>query len=296
MGREGRIAMNEAVRQMLSAYDVRTVEDSLRALREIMQEIALLGLWRSKFFEKGAFYGGTALRVLYGLDRFSEDLDFTLLGKNAGFDLADHSEVLKRELASFGFRVDIESRAKPAGAAIQSAFLKADTRTQMITVEFDEVLIRQVHRNRVLKIRLEVDTDPPPGFTTEIRYLLRPVSFAVKTLSLPDLFAGKMHAVLCREWKSRVKGRDWYDLVWFAAYHPELRLAHLEQRMRQTGHWAELAPLTEADLRSLVARRIENIDIDQILREVEPFVKDPAALTVWSKAFFLDVASRIKIA
>lgn len=288
--------MNEAVRQMLSAYDVRSVEDSLRALREIMQEIALLGLWRSKFFEKGAFYGGTALRVLYGLDRFSEDLDFTLLGKNAGFDLADHSEALKRELASFGFSVEIESRAKPAGAAIQSAFLKADTRTQMITVEFDEALIRQVHRNRVLKIRLEVDTDPPPGFTTEIRYLLRPVPFAVKTLGLPDLFAGKMHAVLCREWKSRAKGRDWYDLVWFAAYHPELKLSHLEQRMRQTGHWAEPAPLTETDLRGLMARRIDKVDIDQIRREVEPFVKDPGALTVWSKAFFLDVASRIKSA
>ncbi len=286
--------MNEAVRQMLSAYDVRSVEDSLRALREIMQEIALLGLWRSKFFEKGAFYGGTALRVLYGLDRFSEDLDFTLLGKNAGFDLADHSEALKRELASFGFSVEIESRAKPAGAAIQSAFLKADTRTQMITVEFDEALIRQVHRNRVLKIRLEVDTDPPPAFATEIRYLLRPVPFAVKTLSLPDLFAGKMHAVLCREWKSRVKGRDWYDLVWFAAYHPELRLAHLEQRMRQTGHWAEPAPLSEADLRGLIARRIDKVDIDQIRLEVEPFVKDPASLALWSKSFFIDVVSRIK--
>ena len=286
--------MNEAVRQMLSSYDVRSVEESLRALREIMQEIALLGLWRSKFFEKGAFYGGTALRVLYGLDRFSEDLDFTLLGKNEGFDLADHSEALKRELASFGFSVEIESRAKPAGAAIQSAFLKADTRTQMITVEFDDALVRQVHRNRVLKIRLEVDTDPPAGFTTEIRYLLRPVPFAVKTLSLPDLFAGKMHAVLCREWKSRAKGRDWYDLVWFAAYHPELRLGHLEQRMRQTGHWAGPAALTEADLRSLMARRIDKIDIDQIRGEVEPFVKDPAALAVWSKDFFRDVASRIK--
>lgn len=286
--------MNEAVRQMLSAYDVRAVEESLRALREIMQEIALLGLWRSKFFEKGAFYGGTALRVLYGLDRFSEDLDLTLLGKNEGFDLADHSEALKRELASFGFSVEIESRAKPAGAAIQSAFLKADTRTQMIIVEFDDALVRQVHRNRVLKIRLEVDTDPPAGFTTEIRYLLRPVPFAVKTLSLPDLFAGKTHAVLCREWKSRAKGRDWYDLVWFAAFHPELRLAHLEQRMRQTGHWAGPAPLTEADLRGLMARRIDQVDIDQIRGEVEPFVKDPAALAVWSKDFFRDVASRIK--
>jgi predicted nucleotidyltransferase component of viral defense system len=287
--------MNEAIRQILATYEIRSAEDSLRALREVMQEIALLGLWRSKFFEKAAFYGGTALRVLYGLDRFSEDLDFSLLKKGLSFDLADYSQALKKELASFGFAVEIESRAKPASAAIQSAFLKADTRTQMITVEFDKSLIQKVPRNQVLKIRLEVDTDPPPGFTTEIRYLLRPVPLAVRTFSLSDLFAGKMHAVLCREWKSRVKGRDWYDLVWFAAYHPELHLAHLEQRMRQTGHWEGPAPLTTEDLRDMLKRRVDKVDIDQIRREVEPFVKDAAALAIWSKEFFLDVASRIKI-
>ena len=287
--------MNEAIRQILATYEIRSVEDSLRALREVMQEIALLGLWRSKFFENAAFYGGTALRVLYGLDRFSEDLDFSLLEKRKNFDLGDYSEALKRELASFGFAVEIESRPKPASAAIQSAFLKADTRTQMITVEFDKGLVQKVPRNQVLKIKLEIDVDPPPGFATEVRYLLRPVPFSVRTFSLPDLFAGKMHAVLCREWKSRVKGRDWYDLVWFAAYHPELHLAHLEQRMRQTGHWTESVPLTAEDLRDLVSKRIEKVDIDQIRREVEPFVKDAAALAIWSKEFFLDVASRIKI-
>lgn len=286
--------MNEAIRQILAAYEIRSVEDSLRALREVMQEIALLGLWRSKFFENAAFYGGTALRVLYGLDRFSEDLDFSLLEKRKNFDLAVYSEALKRELASFGFAVEIESRPKPASAAIQSAFLKADTRTQMITVEFDKGLVQKVHRNQVLKIKLEIDVDPPPGFVTEVRYLLRPVPFSVRTFSLPDLFAGKMHAVLCRGWKSRVKGRDWYDLVWFAAYHPELHLTHLEQRMRQTGHWTQSVSLTAEDLRDSVSKRIEKVDIDQIRREVEPFVKDAAGLAIWSKEFFLDVASRIK--
>ncbi|MDH4196721.1 MAG: nucleotidyl transferase AbiEii/AbiGii toxin family protein [Candidatus Aminicenantes bacterium] len=287
--------MNEAIRQILSTYEIRSVEDSLRALREVMQEIALLGLWRSKFFEKAAFYGGTALRVLYGLDRFSEDLDFSLLRKGEDFDLADYGQALKRELASFGFAVEIESRAKPASGAVQSAFLKADTRTQMITVEFDKGLVQKVPRNQVLKIKLEIDVDPPPGFTTETRYLLRPVPFSVRTFSLPDLFAGKMHAVLCREWKSRLKGRDWYDLVWFAAYHPELHLFHLEQRMRQTEHWSGPSPLTAGDLHDLLTRRVEKVDIDQIRREVEPFVKDANALAIWSKEFFLDVASRIKI-
>jgi predicted nucleotidyltransferase component of viral defense system len=287
--------MNEAIRQILAKYEIRSLDDSLRALREVMQEIALLGLWRSKFFEKAAFYGGTALRVLFGLDRFSEDLDFSLLEKNEDFDLAEYGDALKRELDSFGFDVEIENRIKPAGTAIQSAFLKANTRSQMITVEFERGIIQQVPRNQVLKIKLEIDTDPPSGFSTETRYLLRPVPFAVRTFSLPDLFAGKMHAVLCREWKSRVKGRDWYDLVWFAAYHPEFHLSHLEQRMRQTGHWEGATALTATEFRVLLTRRIDLVNIDQIQREVEPFVKDTASLALWSKEFFLDVASRIKI-
>jgi len=287
--------MNEAIRQILAKYEIRSLDDSLRALREVMQEIALLGLWRSKFFEKAAFYGGTALRVLFGLDRFSEDLDFSLLEKNEEFDLAEYGDALKRELDSFGFDVEIENRIKPAGTAIQSAFLKANTRSQMITVEFERGIIQQVPRNQVLKIKLEIDTDPPSGFSTETRYLLRPVPFAVRTFSLPDLFAGKMHAVLCREWKSRVKGRDWYDLVWFAAYHPELHLSHLEQRMRQTGHWKGATALTATEFRVLLTRRIDIVNIDQIRREVEPFVKDTGSLALWSKEFFLDVASRIKI-
>jgi predicted nucleotidyltransferase component of viral defense system len=287
--------MNEAIRQILSKYEIRSLGDSLQALREVMQEIALLGLWRSKFFEKAAFYGGTALRVLYGLDRFSEDLDFSLMIKNEEFHLADYGDALKRELDSFGFTVEIEDRIKQPGRAIQSAFLKANTRTQMITVEFERGIIEQVPRNQALKIKLEIDTDPPPGFSTETKYLLQPIPFAVRTFSLPDLFAGKMHAVLCREWKSRAKGRDWFDLVWFAAYHAELHLFHLEQRMRQTGHWLEPAPLTSTEFRSLLTRRIDRVDIDQIRREVEPFVKDTASLALWSKGFFLDVASRIKI-
>ena len=287
--------MNEAIRQILAKYEVRSLDDSVRALREIMQELALLGLWRSKFFEQAAFYGGTALRVLYGLDRFSEDLDFSLLERNEKFDLASYNNALIRELSAFGFEVEIEGRKKSAGTAIQSTFLKANTRYQMITVEFDQSLIQQIPRNQKLNIKLETDTDPPSGFTTTTKYLLLPIPFAVRTFSLPDLFAGKMHAALCREWKSRIKGRDWYDFVWFAANHPEMHLSHLEQRMRQTGHWEGGSTFTAREFFAMLARRISQINIDQARREVEPFVKNTESLTLWSRDFFLDVASRIKI-
>lgn len=287
--------MNEAVRQMLEGYEIKSPGDALWALREIIQQVALLGLWRSKFFERTAFYGGSALRIVYGIDRFSEDLDFSLLEADPAFSLAYYGQALKRELLSFGFSVEVESRTKKEKTTVQSAFLKTDTREQMISVGIKPELVKQIPRNQVLKIKLEVDVTPPPGFSTEMRYLLKPIPFSVRTFTLPDMFAGKMHAVLCRQWKSRLKGRDWYDLVWFTAHHPELRLSHLEQRMRQTGHWKEPDPLTEQTFRELLIGRVKSVDVEQIKSEVEPFVSNPAALEVWSREFFLDIVKRIKV-
>lgn len=287
--------MNEAVRQMLGEYEIKSPGDSLWALREIIQQVALLGLWRSKFFERAAFYGGSALRIIYGIDRFSEDLDFSLLEADPAFCLADYGQALKRELLSFGFSVEVESKTKKEKTTVQSPFLKTDTREQMISVGIKPELVKQIPPNQVLKIKLEVDVTPPPGFSTEMRYLLKPIPFSVRTFTLPDMFAGKMHAVLCRQWKSRLKGRDWYDLVWFTAHHPELRLSHLEQRMRQTGHWKGSSPLDENAFRELLIGRVKSVDVEQIKREVEPFVSNPAALEVWSREFFLDVVKRIKV-
>ena len=145
----------------------------------------------------------------------------------------------------------------------------------------------------LLKIKLEVDTDPPPGFMTQTRYLLQPIPFAVRAYVLPDLLAGKMHAILCRRWKSRVKGRDWYDFVWYAANHPELHLHHLEQRMRQTKDWNGDVPLTSEKLLDLLFEAINKLDVDEARREVEPFVKSPENLSIWSREFFSYVALRI---
>lgn len=287
--------MNEIIKQMLATYEIKSVSDSLWAWRAIIQQVALLGLWRSKFFEKAAFYGDSALRIIYGIDRFSEDLDFSLLQTEPRFSLLDYSQSLKRELLSFGFNVEIESKVKRELTTIQSAFLKTNTYKLMISAGIRPELIKQVPRQQVLKIKLEVDLTPPAGFLTEMRYLLQPIPFAVRIFSLPDMFAGKMHAVLCRQWKSRLKGRDWYDLVWFATYHPELRLAHLEQRMRQTGHWTGPEPLTEEAWRKLLKARIESVDIEKIKREVEPFIKNTAVLDVWSKEFFFEVAEKIRV-
>jgi predicted nucleotidyltransferase component of viral defense system len=278
---------------MFARYDCRRVEDSVRALREILQEIALLGLWRSKFFEKAAFYGGTALRILYGMDRYSEDLDFSLLKPMPDFDMLRYSDALQKEIRSFGFDVTVTKREKSARSQVRSAFLKVDTLKHLVDVGTAESILRKIPRGQALKIKIEIDTDPPPGFDTESRFLLQPIPFSVRAFALPDMFAGKMHAILCRQWKSRVKGRDWYDLVWYAANHPELRLSHLAQRMLQSGHLTHGERLTREKFMTLMSKAIEGVDVNQARREVEPFVKNPDALEVWSKAFFEDVARRV---
>jgi len=285
--------MNDAILRMLDRYQRRSVGDYVRALREILQEVALLGLWRSKFFEKAAFYGGTALRILYGMDRFSEDLDFSLLKPMPDFDLSRYVGALEREIRSFGFEVSVTRREKRAESPVQSAFLKADTLKHLLVIETAEEIARQIPRGQVMKIKIEVDTDPPPGFDTETKFLLHPIPFSVRAFVLPDLFAGKMHAVLCRQWKSRGKGRDWYDLVWYAAYHPQLHLSHLEKRMIQSGHLKEDEHLTREKFLALTSKAIEKLNVEQARKEVEPFVKNPEALEVWSKEFFQDVAGRI---
>ena len=287
--------MNDAVARMLSKYRLDTTEAHVRALREILQEIALLGLWRAKFFEEAAFYGGTALRILHGLDRFSEDLDFSLLRPDSAYDLGRYSRALQLELAAFGFEVVVASKAKVGGTAIQSAFLKADTLKQLVEVRAGDAILEGIPKGKTIKIRLEVDTIPPPGFDTEAKTLLNPIPFSVRVYSLPDLFAGKMHALLCRRWKTRVKGRDWYDFVWFAANHPRLHLAHLQERMVQSGHWSKGQPFTVTEFRKVLEETIGTVDLDSARREVLPFVVDADALSVWSPEFFRAVADRVMV-
>ena len=196
--------------QMLEKYDTTTVEGRVNGLREVMQEVALAGLYRGGlyrggFFDRAAFYGGTCLRIFYGLPRFSEDLDFSLLTSDADFSLEPYFKAVRAEFLSLGLDVEISSKKKTVRTGIESAFLKSDTRLFTLAV----------HGEKTVKIQFEVDTLPPSEFSTEEKLLLEPLSFYVKCFGLPDLFAGKMHALLFRNWKSRVKGRDWYDFEWY---------------------------------------------------------------------------------
>ena len=286
--------MNDAVGIMLDRYNCKSINDYENALKEIIQEIALLGLWRSKFFEKAAFYGGSALRILYGLDRFSEDLDFSLLKKDEGFALTGYLKAVENELKSLGFFVTVKEKKKGFKTNIDSAFIKAGTLKNMIVVDISESVRKKMHSGKAMKIKLEVDTNPPGDFNTKAEYLFQPVPFSVNTYSLPHLFAGKMHEILCRSLGNRVKGRDWYDLVWYAGKEIPIGLKHLESRMKQTGHLDAKEILTEKILKKKLMKKIECTDFNNAAKDVLNFLKDPSSLELWSEEFFRVICKKIR--
>ena len=271
------------VDQMLQKYTLGTHEDASLALREVMQEIALAGLQRGGFFDKAAFYGGTCLRIFEGLPRFSEDLDFSLLQPAANFSFEPYFKTLRQEFASLGLEVELIEKNKSSQTNISSAFLKNTS-----TVYDLNVLGR-----KTIKIKFEVDTNPPLRFATTERLLIQPYSFYVKCFALPDLFAGKVHALMYRQWGNRVKGRDWFDFEWYVRQGIPLNLVHYAERAFQSGDLASRTLESESFLGMLQAR-IQGLNISSAKEDVERFLRDSESLKIWSTNYFLELSKLVK--
>ena len=283
--------MNTAIEQMLKNYRIENIYDQKNAMKEIMQEIILCGLSRAGFFQKAAFYGGTALRIFYGLDRFSEDLDFSLLAADPDFDLAAYFPVLEKEVRAFGLRVTIQEKEKTKESTIRSAFLKGNTKEHLLLFYADENLAGSVARSEVIKIKFEVDINPPEYAGFEHKYRLLPTPYEVKLYDMPSLFAGKIHAVLCRAWKSRIKGRDLYDYVFYLSRGSVVNQKHLRARLLQTGFISKDVECTLPELRHMLYERFDTIDFRQAKQDVEPFIRDTASLNMWNADFFKQITA-----
>lgn len=270
--------------EMLASYETGNDNDKLNAVHEVMQQVALGGLYNGGFFNKAAFYGGTCLRIFHGLDRFSEDMDFSLLATDPGFRLDPYFEAITTEFAALGQSIDITTKEKTAQSTIQSAFLKSDT------AQYD------IHlgRDRKIKIKIEVDTTPPLGFSTEQKLLLQPFSFYTNCFTLPDLFAGKMHALIYRSWKNRVKGRDWYDFEWYVRKNVAMDFRHFCERAYQFGS-EEPGTLTPDRFRAILKDKIKETDIRQVKDDVMPFIKEQNKLNIWSTEYFLQLADMVEL-
>jgi predicted nucleotidyltransferase component of viral defense system len=272
--------MNRAIQLMLERYQCHSLQEYDQALREIMQEVALVGLWRGKFFEHAAFYGGTALRIFYHLDRFSEDLDFTLLTSNPHWSWHPFCEALKNELYSFGFEVSFESREKSHQTAIKSAFLKTTTVHELIKIGVHSSFLKGVHPLTMIRVKVEIDTDPPLRFDTEQKFLSQPVPVSIRCVNEEGLFAGKMNAAFFRTWKGRVKGRDWYDVVWLIRQKIPLNLTLFSQLCGQE-------VFTRAAFQKMARERIDQLNVPAAIEDIIHFVRDQDAIQrTWSKEFF----------
>lgn len=281
--------MSTTLEAMLANYETTSVKQRRHALREVAQEIILCGLSRADFFSYAAFYGGTALRMFYGLDRFSEDMDFSLCEPDPEFDLMPYLTSAERECAVWGLRFHAEMKKKTRDSPIRSAFLKAGTRQCLITLFSDDGVADAIMPGEQFCIKLELDTDPAAHATFEKRFRLLPSPYEVQLYDAPSLFAGKTHAVLARAWKHRVKGRDLYDYVFYRSRNTPVNLELLHAKLVQTGHADPEDSFDLAKARSLLYKRFGSIDFAQAKEDVLPFISDTRSLDVWGEAFFCSI-------
>lgn len=262
--------------QMVAEYQQQASTSTPNVEQEVMQKIALAGLYRGGFFKHAAFYGGTCLRLFHQLPRYSEDMDFTLREKNSDIHLEDFFPYIIEEFHLAGHEVVIQKKDKKMFGRVESAFLKENT----------EVFDIKFQTKKTVKVKIEMDTDPPLGFETEDLLLFRPYQFMVRCVTLPDLYAGKMHALLYRNWKTRVKGRDWYDFQWYVANRVPLNFEHLQKRIREFND----EDLTKERFMEMLHEKLSTTDIESVKQDVRGFVFNPHELDIWSNAYFLQLA------
>lgn len=285
--------MNNVIKQMIEKYEIKNTDDEINALKEVIQEIVISGLSRGGFFDDAAFYGGTALRIFYNLDRFSEDLDFALIYANRDFDLSKYFVYIEKELKAYGLNLEVSSKEKNIHSNIKSAFVKGDTLEHILKFfsntqnqEYNQIL-------RKIKIKFEVDINPPLGAAYDDEYKLLPSPHQVKLYDKGSLFAGKIHAILCRNWKVRVKGRDLYDYIFFLSNNTKVNIELIKNKFIESKYIDTNENFDINVLRELLIKKFEIIDYEEAKEDVIPFIKDVDSLRMWNKDFFISITKKL---
>jgi predicted nucleotidyltransferase component of viral defense system len=286
---KGRDTMSvRMIQDRLEGYGCQSALEEEQALREITQEIALAALGRTDFFQKAGFQGGTCLRVFYGLHRFSEDLDFALQQPQPTFKLKPYLDQVAKEVKAYGYELELDDRSN-AARAVRIAFRKDDSLGHLLRLNHPSA----GGRLRKIRIRLEVDTNPPAGAAVETKYLDFPFPSAICVFDPPSLFAGKLHALLCREY---LKGRDWFDFIWYTARRTPINYALLAAALRQMGPWKDQRlRVDRAWCVATLRTKIESTDWRQAREDVRRFVQrdELPSLDLWGKEFFLAQAEKL---
>lgn len=274
--------------EKLKSYRISSEIEEIQALREITQEVILASLARTDFFEFAVFQGGTCLRILYGLNRFSEDMDFTLINPNPSFAWKPYLEQVIRDVASFGYNMEITDRQE-TDSNVRLAFLKDDTVGKILQLQYAE----KTSQLGKIKIKLELDTNPPAGGANELKYIDFPYISPIVVQTPDTLFAGKIHALLCRKY---LKGRDWYDFLWYTTRKTAVNYQYLEKALQQSGPWQNTDIHVDRNwLHSKLYERITTIDWKEAAMDVKRFipVSEHFALGHWSTQVFLQQLDKL---
>jgi predicted nucleotidyltransferase component of viral defense system len=277
------------IQERLKSYPSASKQEEFNALKEIYQEIALVGLARSDFFKQAAFQGGTALRIVYQLRRFSEDLDFVLLQPQP-FTWTLYLKAIELEFASFGINLQVKERQEAKGA-IKTAFLKEDSFARILELTYD----RLPSDEQKITIKLEIDTHPPEGSGFETTFLTYPYPVSILIQDLPSLFASKCHAILCRKY---TKGRDWFDFLWYLSRKTPINTPLLKNALQQAGPYqGQTMPHNKQWLLGEFAKKIASIDWQAARRDVEPFLYpgDRKFVAEWSQQLFQSQLDKLMI-
>jgi predicted nucleotidyltransferase component of viral defense system len=277
--------MNEIITQRLKNYDLKTALDEQNAIKEITQEIILYALSETKFFNFANFYGGTALRVVHGLNRFSENLDFTTKSVMKDFQFDDYLDDVLSTLKSYGLNMVVK-KSKDDGF-IKAKALKEVSEKWKLSFPSNQKLKKVV-------IKLEIDVNPPAGAVESVIYLDFPILHQIKVGSIETLFAGKLHALLCR---SHVKGRDWYDLLWYIKKNIQINYGFLKNALSQMGPFKDqiLEKVDRDFVVSKLIEQIESLNWAQVTGDVERFLR-PAELPSfkhWGKDLFIEKVNKL---
>lgn len=280
------MAMN-IIDEKLETYHSTTIEDEEHALKEILQEIALYGLASADFFDKAIFHGGSALRIVYNLPRFSEDLDFLLKKPDPHFKWEPYMDAIIATCKQYGVHPEIIDKSR-ANNAVKKMFLKDDSIGKMIDLSFVH------HPGRKLTIKFEIDTNPPLGSNVDVKFLEFPLDYSIITQDLGSSFAGKCHALLCRGY---IKGRDWYDFTWYVARKISPNFVFLENAVDQQGPWVNQSnSVTPEWFFDVMQQKIKQIDWNKAAKDVAPFLnkQDKQTLHLWGMDFFIDKLSKLE--
>lgn len=286
--------MNNVIKQMLSKYEINNINDEINALKEIIQEIIISGLSRGSFFDRAAFYGGTALRIFYNLDRFSEDLDFALVKKDKDFEISKYFSYIEKELQAYGLNLEISSKQKDIETNITRAFVKGNTLEHIFKFFPNNENYEYNHILKSIKIKFEVDINPPSGATYEEKYKLLPSPHQIKLYDKESLFAGKIHAILCRNWKTRTKGRDLYDYIFFLANNTSVNLELIKNKLIESEYINSKDSFNINILKDLLIKKFNEIDYKEAKEDIIPFIKNVDVLNLWSSKFFINITKNLK--